>query len=105
MARSSKRRIKGHPAHKVAVSVDPIADAAVRRLMERESLSYSGALCALATHAALGDKDLFEHIKAVVVRPAVKEKMARDGWHPSLSAVVAKELVTGEPSTEKLTWS
>ena len=97
-----RRRVKDTPAHKITIAVDVVANAAVVALMERERLTFSGAICALATSAALRDPGLAQAMK-VVLTDAVREKLDRDGWHPGLSATLATALVTGEE--EQLTWN
>ena len=95
MADKGLRRMRrGQRVRRVSISVDKVTEAAVQALSEREHLSYSAALCALATSAALKDADLFDHIKDVV-REALKETMEATGYHPSLSRELARELVTG----------
>ena len=100
--RQSRRRVKGFASVKLAVSVDVLTDAAVRALMEREGLTYSGALCALATSAALQDDELRSAIKQRVEQ-AVAERVARDGWTPGLSEMLSKELLG--INSERYSWN
>ena len=102
MGKKPKRQIKGRQVRKLTVSIYPVTDVAVSTSVKREGLTYSGALCALATAMALQDAGL-----AAAIHEAVKEvvegRFATEGGHPELSAVLAREVVTGE--TEKLTWN
>ena len=98
----AKRRMKGRSSRGVAVSVDCVTDIVVKAVMTRENISFSAALCALATHTALRDPDLVAVIRDELTQ-AVRDRLDSEGWHPGLSAAIARELVTGE--TEKLTWN
>ena len=100
--RQSRRRVKGLASVKLAVSVDVLTDAAVRALMTRENLNYSQGLCALATRAALKDKELAQVIKQRVEQ-AVAERVARDGWTPGLGEMLSRELLG--INSERYSWS
>ena len=102
MNRPRKRQIKNQPMRKVMITVDTITDAVVKALQEREGLSFSGALCALATSAALKDPALQKVIYGVV-QAATAERLASRGWHPDLSKALAHQLVEG--TEETLSWS
>ena len=102
MNRPRKRQIKNQPMRKVMITVDTITDAVVKALQEREGLSFSGALCALATSAALKDPGLIKVINAVVKGSTV-QRLAEKGWHPDLSRALAIELVEG--TEETLSWN
>ncbi len=86
----------------VAVSVDVITDTAVKVVMRKEGLSYSAAICALATNAAIHDDDCMVEIRKVVAQ-RVGERLQVEGWHPGLSAAISREMVTGHK--EKLSWN
>ena len=88
---AKRREIKGHKVRKVTVSIDPVTDAAIKGLVEREGVTYSAAICALATSAALTDNDLIEAMHKVLVG-VVSERMASESWHPGLSAILTHEI-------------
>ena len=92
--KGKRRMIKGQRVRRVCISVDKVTEAAVQALSDREHLSYSASLCALATSAALKDEGLFEVIKDVV-QGAVKETLEATGYHAGLSRELARELVAG----------
>ena len=95
-----------HPDRKgrrVSVHVDHLADVVIQRVAEREGVSYSVALCSMVLHSALPDQELQDLIRTELAE-VVKEKMDRMGWHPQLSADIAKEMVMGEPAPAP-TWN
>ena len=96
------RRVKNQRVRRVMITVDTITDAVVKALQEREGLSYSGAICAMATSTALKDPGLIKVINAVVKGSTV-QRLAEKGWHPDLSRALAIELVEG--TEETLSWS
>ena len=103
MGQKQRRRRAVSPVTKITLSIDPITDAVVKRLQDKEGLSYSAALCNLAIYAARQDPDLAEVIKGVV-EAEVQARLETEGWHPGLSQTLARELLTGqkEPSEVEL---
>ncbi len=85
----SNNKIKGRRTLVVNASVDVLTDAAIRALVERENLTYSGALCALVMDAALRDSDLKGAIQTVLYT-IVQERIAKEG----LEAVQADKLAS-----------
>ena len=98
---TKRKAIGGQKVRKMGVSIDAVTDAAVRALCTREGLSYSAALCALATDAAIRDPELMAAIK-VVVAEKVHQTMKETGFHPGLSRELARELTIGytQPHTD-----
>ena len=91
---SKRKAIKGQKGSRVTIAVDAVTNAAVKALMEREGLSYSAGICALATASAIKDPGLMAAIK-VVVRDSVRDSLAASGFHPGFSRELARELTTG----------
>ena len=104
MPENERRQIRGLPTTKVQVSLDVVTVAAVRAAMERDGVNFSRALSALATAAAVTDPVLFQAIKEAL-KNVVLERVADKGWHPGLSAALAREIVTGEDAGEELRWN
>ena len=102
MSAKQRRRSRGNRAVKVAITVDVVTNAAVKEVMRREDCTYSAAICALATNAALRDPELAQVIRDVVAQ-AVKERIERDGWTPGLSEMLAQELLGG--NVEAFQWN
>ena len=99
---AQKRRRTIPMARTVGVSVDVVSDAAIRKLMEVEGLTYSGALCSLVTTSAMADPRLLGAIKRVLAE-VVEERLQSQGWHPNLSAMLSREITTGV--SEVPSWS
>ena len=74
----SNNKIKGRRTLVVNASVDVLTDAAIRALVERENLTYSGALCALVMDAGLRDAGLKAAVM-VVLTEVVEERIAKEG--------------------------
>ena len=91
---TKRKAIKGQKVSRVTISVDAVTNAAVKALMEREGLSYSAGICALATASAFKDPGLMAAIK-VVVQDGVRESLAASGYHAGFSRELAHELTTG----------
>ena len=89
-----RKQPEGQRVRPVTISVDAVTNAAVKALMEREGLSYSAGICALATASAFKDPGLMAAIK-VVVQDSVRDSLAASGFHPGLSRELARELTTG----------
>ena len=94
MGYTKRKAIKGQKVRIVSVGIDAVTDCAVRVLMEREGMSFSAALCALATASAIKDPEMMAAIKALVA-DKLAETMEDTGYHPGLSREIARELVTG----------
>ena len=93
-----RKAVKGTKAIRATVTVDRVTDTAVKALCEREPMSYSAALCALATSAAIQDPGLMAAIKAVIAE-SVHQTMADGGYHAGLSRELARELTAGHKPT------
>lgn len=92
---SRRRIIKGLPVRKVRISLDVVTASAVDAMVERDGVSFSRALCALATAAAVTDPELMAAIKATM-QTVVLKIIAAKGWHPGLSEEIAKEVTNHE---------
>ena len=103
MPKGERRIIKGLPTRRVVVTLDIVAAAAVDAMAARDDVSFSRALSALATAAAVTDPELLAAIKETL-QGVVLKRVAKRGWHPGLSAALAQEIVTGEDA-EKLGWN
>ena len=101
MGYAKRQTIKGQRVRVQSISIDAVTDCAVHVLMEREGMSFSAGICALATAAALKDVDMMEAIKTLVVAK-LAETMEETGYHPGLSRELARELTTGhkQPHTD-----
>ena len=95
MAKKERRQIRGLPAKVVAVSLDVVALAAVNAMVERDDVSFSRAISALVTAAAVTDPTLMAAIRKAL-QDVVLEKMSKTGWHPGLAEELAKEVVNNE---------
>ena len=93
-AKRLRKQPKGQRVRAVTISVDIVTDTIVQALMAREGGSFSAAICALATSAALKDADLMASVK-VVVEQTVKERLEASGFHPGFSETLTREMVTG----------
>ena len=85
------------------VTLDCVTVSAVDALAKRDDVSFSRAISALATAAAITDPELFQAIREAL-KNVVLERVADKGWHPGLSAALAQEIVTGEDAGE-LGWN
>ena len=101
MAVKQRRRSKVEMV-KILVGVDPVTLAAVNAVVQEEGLTFSAAICQMATAAGLQKKYVADKVRELV-EVKTRERMERDGWHPGLSRVLARELLTGE--SEKLGWN
>ena len=95
MAKNERRIIKGLPTKLVKVSLDVVTVAAVDALAKRDDVSFSRAISALATSAAITDSGLMAAIRETLQELALK-RVAAMGWHPGLAEELAKEVVNNE---------
>ena len=82
--------------------MDAVTDIAVKVVMRKEGVSYSAAICALATSAALHDEDCMKEIRLWLLE-RVGDKLTKEGWHPGLSASLSREIIMGHK--EVLLWN
>ena len=95
MAKKQRRQIPGLPTTLVKVSLDVVTMAAVEAMAKRDDVSFSRAISALATAAAVTDPELMAAIKETL-QGVVLAKVAAKGWHPGLSAALAKAVPNHE---------
>ena len=91
---AKRKKIPGQAGTRVTIAVDKVTHVAVKALMERDGLSYSAGICALATASAIREPELMAVIKAMIA-DSVRDSMDDTGYHPALSRELARELVTG----------
>ena len=84
------------------ITVDGVTDIAAKVVMRKEGVSYSAAICALATSAALQDESCMAEIRLWLLE-RVGDKLTKEGWHPGLSASLSREIITGHK--EVLRWN
>ena len=72
-----KGKIKGRRTIIANASLDVLTDAAIRALVVRENLSYSGAICGLVLGAAMRDPDLKAAVMAVLTE-IVQERIQKE---------------------------
>ena len=72
-----KGKIRGRRTVSTQVSVDVLADAAIRALVVRENLTYSGALCALVLEAGMRDPGLKAAVMAVLTE-IIQERIQKE---------------------------
>ena len=58
MTKEKRRRTIGQPTRRVQISVDALTDAVVQTVMQTNGVTYSAAICGMATHSALGDEGM-----------------------------------------------
>ena len=95
-----RRRSKANPVRRVVVSVDRVTDAAVKAAMKHDGVTYSAAICGLATATALRHPVLEAAIRDVI-KESVADRLEREGWTPGLSRMLSRELTGGPPETFK----
>ena len=95
MPKGERRIIKGLPTKRVVVTLDCVTVSAVDALAARDGVSFSRAISALATAAAIMDPELMAAIRETL-KGEVLARVAAKGWHPGLSEELAKEMVNHE---------
>ena len=94
MSTKPKRR-KGVNVKNVAVSVDVVSMAAIKKFMELENCNFSQAVCGMVTCFGFG-QPVIEAAIHEAIEAAILERVKETGWSPGVSEMLSREL-TGKP--------
>lgn len=90
--KSARRRERGLDLQRKHIMLDPFVIKVVDEVAQRESQTFSAALCSMVVEAALKEPELEDFIRDAMTE-ALEDELAKNGFYPEIVSVVRSRLL------------
>ena len=90
--KSFRRRERGLDLQRKHIVLDPFVIKVVDEVAERESQTFSAALCSMVVEAALNEPELEDFIRDAMTE-ALEDELQKNGYYPEIISVVTSRLL------------
>ena len=96
--KTHRRRERGLDLQRKNLVLDPFVIKVVNRVAERDSQTFSAALCSLVVEAALNEPELQDFIRDSM-KEAMEDELEKNGFYPEMVSVVTSRLLGQHAAT------
>ncbi len=93
-----RRRERGLDLHRKNIVLDSFVIKVVGEVAERDSQTFSAALCRMVVEAAVNEPELEGFIRGTV-KDALEEELQEKGYYPEITSVVTSRLLGPHAAT------
>ena len=90
--KNPRRRERGLDLQRKNLVLDPFVIKVVDEVAERDSQTFSAALCSMVVEAALNEPELEDFIRDAL-KNALEDELDRNGYYPEITSVVTSRLL------------